>query len=102
MYGFDKTSLKDAVFMFTFFIIGLFLMENVERILLAISSSNPQTSKSCSLKENPCSLERYLIILSEIYSSTPSIAVKSLRVALLISTVVISETFILEFGIYLC
>ena len=102
MYGFDKTSLKDAVLMFTFFIIGLFLMENVERILLTISSSNPQTSKSCSLKENPCSLERYLIILSEIYSSTPSIAVKSLRVALLISTVVISETFILEFGIYLC
>ena len=88
--------------MFTFFIIGLFLIENVERILLAISSSNPQTSKSCSLKENPCSLERYLIILSERYSSTPSIKVKSLRVALLISTVVISETFILEFGIYLC
>ena len=88
--------------MFTFFINGVFLMENVERILLAISSSNPQTSKSCSLKENPCSLERYLIILSDRYSSTPSIAVKSLRVALLISTVVISETFILEFGIYLC
>ena len=62
--------------MFTFFIIGLFLMENVERILLAICSSNPQTSKSCSLKENPCSLERYLIILSEIYSSTPSIAIE--------------------------
>ena len=88
MYGFDKTSLKDAVFMFTFFNIGMFLMENVERILLAISSSNPQTSKSCSLKENPCSLERYLIILSENAEPIPLMVLKSSAMALLISVVV--------------
>lgn len=80
----DKISLNEAVLTLVFSIIGLLTIENVSNIFIPVSLFKSQTSKSCSGKENPCSLERYLIILSAIYSFTPSTESKSLRVASLI------------------
>ena len=80
----DNISLNYAVLIFVLTIIGLLTIENVSNIFIPVALSKSQTSKSCSGKENPCSLERYLIIISARYSSTQSTKSKSLRVAALI------------------